>query len=255
MHNIPRFLQRIVFGTNAAAFVKNLETIPFGPRSTFVRRMVSLAFFALMVKLNVNVVRNLFSRRQLMNASFGKSGRGLPVSSSMLSAVSSFLISFSLDPLRLANSYGAFGVVSEERHELIISSAQDVTGPWREYEFKIKPGDVTRTPRFITPYHHRLDWQMWISSQIGGIERSPWLYSLLYKLLKQERDVVSLLASDPWAPVESRVRKWLGRFGGSIHVGYFLGVLLPLSIFNYFDKNKWTSVEGKQPLSSHSWMK
>ena len=199
MHNIPRFLQRIVFGTNAAAFVKNLETNPFGPRSTFVRRMVSLAFFALMAKLNVNVVRNLFSRRQLMNASFGKSGRGLPVSSSMLSAVSSFLISFSLDPLRLANSYGAFGVVSEERHELIISSAQDVTGPWREYEFKIKPGDVTRTPRFITPYHHRLDWQMWISSQIGGIERSPWLYSLLYKLLKQERDVVILLASDPWA--------------------------------------------------------
>ncbi|EJK50020.1 hypothetical protein THAOC_31048 [Thalassiosira oceanica] len=173
LRRIPRFFHRIAFGTKAAAFVKNLETSPLSPRSTFVRRTVSMTFFALMAKLNVNVVRNLLSRRQLMNASF--------------------------DPLRLANSYGAFGVVSEERHELIISSAQDVTGPWREYEFKIKPGNVARTPRFISPYHHRLDWQMWISSQIGGIERSPWMYSFLLKLLKQEEDVVSLLASDPWS--------------------------------------------------------
>jgi len=32
---------------------------------------------------------------------------------------------------------------------------------WREYEFKVKPGSVKRRPRFISPYHYRLDWLMW----------------------------------------------------------------------------------------------
>ncbi len=32
---------------------------------------------------------------------------------------------------------------------------------WREYHFKVKPGDVTRRPAIISPYHYRLDWLMW----------------------------------------------------------------------------------------------
>ena len=126
-----------------------------------------------MAKLNSKVVQNLFSRRQLMNASF--------------------------DKLRLVSTYGAFGVVAETREELIIESANNVAGPWKEYHFRVKPGDVHRRPRWISPYHHRLDWQMWIASQSGRVERSPWLYSLLLKLLRQEKDVIDLLESDPWA--------------------------------------------------------
>jgi hypothetical protein len=53
----------------------------------------------------------------------------------------------------------------------------------KEYNFKVKPGDAQRQPRFISPYHERLDWQMWIASQSGGIDRSPWLMSFLLKLL------------------------------------------------------------------------
>lgn len=139
------------------------------------RKIVSVSLFVLVAKLNINVVRNLLARRQIMNGSF--------------------------DKLRLCGTYGAFGVVAEEREELIIESARDIKGPWKEYDFKVKPGDVQRCPKWTSPYHHRLDWQMWIASQSGRAERSPWLMSLLLKLLRQEKDVIDLIERDPWRSV------------------------------------------------------
>lgn len=136
------------------------------------RHIISIAFVLLMAKLNMPVIRNLLARRQVMNGSF--------------------------DKLRLANTYGAFGTVAEQRIELIIKSACNINGPWKEYQFKVKPGDVCRSPSWISPYHHRLDWQMWIASQLGRVERSPWMYSFLLKLLNQETDVMKLLKTDPW---------------------------------------------------------
>jgi hypothetical protein len=41
---------------------------------------------------------------------------------------------------------------------------------------------------------------MWIAAQSGGVERSPWLMSLLLKLLRQEKDVIDLMEGDPWKP-------------------------------------------------------
>lgn len=90
----------------------------------------------------------------------------------------------SFDPLRLVNSYGAFGAVDEERHEFIVSASSDIEGPWKEYEFKVKPGDVYRRPKFISPYHYRLDWQFWIASSMQYLDRSPWIYTFLLKVLE-----------------------------------------------------------------------
>eukprot|EP00521_Asterionellopsis_glacialis_P011450 CAMPEP_0195302310 /NCGR_PEP_ID=MMETSP0707-20130614/30875_1 /TAXON_ID=33640 /ORGANISM="Asterionellopsis glacialis, Strain CCMP134" /LENGTH=194 /DNA_ID=CAMNT_0040365525 /DNA_START=6 /DNA_END=593 /DNA_ORIENTATION=- len=104
----------------------------------------------------------------------------------------------SFDPLRLVNTYGAFGSVNDVRTEFIISSAATPEGPWKEYEFKVKPGNVKRHPRWISPYHYRLDWQMWIANTVGDINRSPWIYNFLLKLLEQDKGVLKLLASDPW---------------------------------------------------------
>src|SRR4029078_2889699 len=82
--------------------------------------------------------RNLFSRRQLMNASF--------------------------DPLHLVNTYGAFGSVSRIRREVILmgtdSPSPGLAATWREYELKAKPGDPRRRPPIVAPYHLRLDWLM-----------------------------------------------------------------------------------------------
>jgi hypothetical protein len=105
----------------------------------------------------------------------------------------------SFDPLRLVNTYGAFGSVNDYRNELVVSSAQNLNGDWREYEFKVKPGNVMRRPRWISPYHYRLDWQMWIAATIGYIDRSPWIYNFLLQLLERNKDVTGLLEKDPWA--------------------------------------------------------
>ena len=137
------------------------------------RRVVSWSFGLLIARLSVPVVRNLLSKKQIMNGSF--------------------------DPLRLVNTYGAFGTVTNVRNEIVLSSAQDLEGPWREYEFPVKPGSLTRSPRFVSPYHYRLDWQLWIAACFGPIERSPWIYHLMIKLLEQDPQVIgSLLANDPW---------------------------------------------------------
>ena len=49
--------------------------------------------------------------------------------------------------------------VTKERTEVVIegSDYSDLENPkWFEYEFKCKPGSVTRAPCLISPYHYRL---------------------------------------------------------------------------------------------------
>jgi hypothetical protein len=155
------------------------------------RKLVDFAFLGLVTWLSVPVVKNLLSKNQIMNSSF--------------------------DPLRLINTYGAFGTVNEDRDEFIISAAPDFDGPWKEYEFKVKPGNVSRRPRWISPYHYRLDWQLWIASACRSLDQSPWLYSLLLKLLQQNETVLNLLANDPWQgyaekPKYIRVDRYRYRF-------------------------------------------
>ena len=82
------------------------------------------ALAVLVAALSVRVVANLVGRRQLMNASF--------------------------DPLRLVNTYGAFGAVTRVRREIVLEGTDEATpGPatvWKEYQFKAKPGDPPPPP-------------------------------------------------------------------------------------------------------------
>jgi hypothetical protein len=142
------------------------------PSSNIGRQITNCGFGLLIASLSVPVIKNLMSKRQIMNGSF--------------------------DRLRLVNTYGAFGTVHEERIELVIESAEYVDGPWREYEFKVKPGNIKRKPRFISPYHYRLDWLVWIASVSGGIERNAWMIDFLKLLLLQNEGVLNLIESDPW---------------------------------------------------------
>ncbi len=83
--------------------------------------LLVLVVTALVVALSYRPARNLLSRDQLMNSSF--------------------------DPLRLVNTYSAFGSITKVRYELVIEGT-DGSAPraWREYEFKGKPGDPMRRP-------------------------------------------------------------------------------------------------------------
>jgi lipase maturation factor 1 len=99
-------------------------------------------------------------------------------------------------PLRIANGYGLFAVMTTHRPELVIEGSNDgIT--WKTYGFKWKPCDVQSRPAFLTPHMPRLDWQMWFAA-LGGPRDSPWLYGFLDSLLKGSPQVLALLADNPF---------------------------------------------------------
>ena len=136
---------------------------------------VVIVLTAVVAVLSVQPVRNLLSRRQRMNTSY--------------------------DPLRLVNSYGAFGSVTRVRHEVVLQATVDPSpGPgtvWRDYEFRGKPGDPRRRPPQVAPYHLRLDWLMWFVGIDPGYGRG-WLVPLLRKLLTADPATLRLLRSAPF---------------------------------------------------------
>jgi len=137
--------------------------------------VVVLAVSALLLALSHRPVRNMLSRRQVMNRSF--------------------------DPLHLVNTYGAFGSVSRIRYEVVVEGTADEVprrdSGWREYEFKGKPGDPRRWPRQFAPYHLRLDWMMWFAALSPGYA-GPWFGALVERLLEGDRDTLGLLRGSPF---------------------------------------------------------
>ena len=107
----------------------------------------------------------------------------------------------SFNSLQLVNTYGAFGSVTRERYEVVIEGTDEENPSdatlWREYEFKGKPGDVSRRPSQIAPYHLRIDWLMWFAA-MSSARDYPWFPELLRKLLEGDGAVLGLLASNPF---------------------------------------------------------
>jgi hypothetical protein len=139
--------------------------------------VVVCAVTALVLVRSYRPVRNLLSRRQVMNRSF--------------------------DPLHLVNSYGAFGSVSRVRYEIVIEGTPDAVpredGTWLAYEFRGKPGDVRRWPRQFAPYHLRLDWLMWFAA-LSPAYAQPWFGALVERLLAGDPDTLRLLRHSPFPP-------------------------------------------------------
>ena len=102
-----------------------------------------------------------------------------------------------LDPFRLVNGYGLFAVMTTERPEIIVEGSHDGVH-WKEYEFKWKPGDVNRAPRFVAPHQPRLDWQMWFAA-LSPYAGAPWFGRFLLCLLQGSSDARALLRMNPFA--------------------------------------------------------
>jgi hypothetical protein len=151
------------------------------------------ALVVLVAVLSVRPVLNLAGRRQLMNASF--------------------------DPLRLVNTYGAFGAITRVRREVVLEGTDDpAPGPgtvWKEYQFKAKPGDPRRRPRQVAPYHLRLDWLAWFAA-MSSPAAHPWLLTLGVRLLEGDPATRKLLGRpDPFPdrpPAVIRARLYRYRF-------------------------------------------
>lgn len=162
----------IVLALSAIRFPHTAPSVP-GPPVWY--EVVVLAVAALLLWLSHRPVRNMVSRRQIMNRSF--------------------------DPLHLVNSYGAFGNVSRVRHEVVVEGTTDGVpredSDWREYEFRGKPGDPRHWPRQFAPYHLRLDWMMWFAALSPGYAE-PWFGALVERLLENDRDTLRLLRRSPF---------------------------------------------------------
>ncbi|MGH7197621.1 MAG: lipase maturation factor family protein [Candidatus Omnitrophota bacterium] len=101
-----------------------------------------------------------------------------------------------VSPWCFANHYGLFAVMTTQRPEIRVEGSDDGIH-WQAYEFKYKPGDLDRVPRFVAPHQPRLDWQMWFAA-LGHFRQNPWFVSFCKRLLQGSPDVLSLLAKNPF---------------------------------------------------------
>ncbi len=129
------------------------------------------------------------------------------------------IMNTSYNPLHLVGTYGAFGTVTRERDEIVLEGTDESvllpTTRWREYEFKGKPGDLSRLPAQVAPYHLRLDWLMWFAAMYPSYAAygEPWFPRLVDKLLQNDRPTLALLANDPFPSAPPRfIRARLYRY-------------------------------------------
>jgi hypothetical protein len=101
-----------------------------------------------------------------------------------------------LEPFRIVNGYGLFRVMTKDRAEIVLEGSNDGRA-WLAYEFKWKPGDLKRAPRWAAPHQPRLDWQMWFAA-LSTYRQNPWLRGLVLQLLKNGPDVTKLLERNPF---------------------------------------------------------
>jgi predicted DCC family thiol-disulfide oxidoreductase YuxK len=101
-----------------------------------------------------------------------------------------------IQPLHVVNGYGLFAVMTTSRPDIIIQGSNDGQ-TWLSYEFKYKPGDLTRAPAWVEPFQPRLDWQMWFAA-LGSYQEEPWFENFALRLLQGSPQVLRLLASNPF---------------------------------------------------------
>jgi hypothetical protein len=112
-----------------------------------------------------------------------------------------------IQPFEIVNRYGLFAVMTTTRPEIIIEGSDDrVT--WKEYSFRYKPGNLHRALPFVAPHQPRLDWQMWFAA-LGNYQENPWVQSLLYRLLRGDAAVLSLLDPPPFTKPPRYIRALL----------------------------------------------
>ena len=99
-------------------------------------------------------------------------------------------------PLQIVNTYGLFAVMTTTRNEIVLEGSLDGQN-WKEYEFRYKPGDLKRAPRWVAPHQPRLDWQMWFAA-LGNYPSNPWLVNTVVRLLEGSASVTALLPANPF---------------------------------------------------------
>lgn len=141
------------------------------------RPMLTTAWIvtAVVAMLSIRPAINMLSPGQIMNTSF--------------------------DPFDLVNTYGAFGTVGKERLNIVFEGTMDEDSTdranWKPYIYKGLPVLPDKPPPQIAPYQLRLDWQMWFAA-MSSPDDYPWTLHLVWKLLHNDANMVSLFAGNPF---------------------------------------------------------
>ncbi len=166
-----RFLKKIL----PKWIVRKAERAALESKPSRTSHIASWILLVIVAILSFIVIQNLISPNQVMNTSFNR--------------------------VHLVNTYGAFGSIGKERNELIFEGTEDkIITPeteWKEYEFKAKPGNVSRSLPIVAPYHYRIDWQIWFAA-MATPEHYPWTINFIWKLLNNDEKVLSLIEKNPF---------------------------------------------------------
>lgn len=100
-------------------------------------------------------------------------------------------------PLRSANSYGLFSVMTTERPEITIEASPDGR-VWQPYRFRYQMAADENNLPFFLPHMPRLDWQMWFAALEYRSSGQPpaWMMPLLGQLQAQSDSVLGLLDTE-----------------------------------------------------------
>jgi len=101
-----------------------------------------------------------------------------------------------LEPLRIANRYGLFAVMTRGRYEIELQGSNDGQ-TWIAYRFRHKPQVLDKAPGIYAPYQPRFDWNLWFAS-LGGWRENPLVLRTQHRLLTNDADVLALFAANPF---------------------------------------------------------
>ncbi len=114
-----------------------------------------------------------------------------------------------LEPFRIANRYGLFGIMTRGRYEIEFQGSDDGKS-WVPYAFRYKPQDPNKPPGIYAPYQPRFDWNLWFAS-LGSWQDYPIVTRTEVRLLSNDGDVLDLFANNPFPngpPHEVRAVIW-----------------------------------------------
>jgi lipase maturation factor len=107
-----------------------------------------------------------------------------------------------LEPVRIANSYGLFAVMTRGRYEIEFQGSNDGQN-WIAYPFRYKPQALDKPPGIYAPYQPRFDWNLWFAS-LGAWRDYPIVPNTEVRLLANDQDVVALFAGNPFRDAPPR---------------------------------------------------
>ncbi|KAJ9455996.1 hypothetical protein DIPPA_17194 [Diplonema papillatum] len=125
------------------------------------------------------------------------------------------------DDYFFVNAQGVFGFVNQKRVVAALEIREHQGGTWTSLDLPSLPGSPNRAPAYHSPYHYRLDWEVWIRTTASMEDRVPmpgqsalpaFIERALYRLLAGDTEVASLFALTPeqkaWVGVADMSSVW-----------------------------------------------